>query len=402
MATRVLIVEDDRDIADLVARYLSQAGFATEVIASGREALAAIAARPPDLLVLDLMLPQVDGLEICRAVRTNAKTNAIPIIMLTARAEESDRIVGLELGADDYIAKPFSPNELVARARALLRRAQRATLPKTAPISYGSIVVDPETHTVSSGDRAISLTAKEFLLLEYLLLHRGRVLSRDVLLTDVWGYRYTGGTRTVDVHVRRLREKLPLLADALVTVKQFGYKLMDPAPLEPRTHDRRLRWRRRAFAPSCFWPRCRRRSIALVVAGLLFGESMRIRTDARLEQTLVAEARLAAELIAGSAVVTADSPPAVLDAQADRMGQLLDARVTLIAAGRPRGGRFGGECRGGRGDGEPRHAARGDRGEGSGRRAVPAAQRHAEDRHAVRRRRGAESGRWRSCAWRCR
>jgi len=232
MATRVLIVEDDRDIADLVARYLSQAGFATEVIASGRAALAAIAARPPDLLVLDLMLPQVDGLEICRVVRANAKTSDIPIIMLTARAEESDRIVGLELGADDYIAKPFSPNELVARARALLRRAERATLPKIAPISYGPIVVDPETHTVSTGDRVISLTAKEFLLLEYLLLHRGRVLSRDVLLTDVWGYRYTGGTRTVDVHVRRLREKLPLLADALVTVKQFGYKLMDPAPQE--------------------------------------------------------------------------------------------------------------------------------------------------------------------------
>src|SRR4029450_8566322 len=168
----VLIVEDDRDIADLVARYLSQAGFATEVIGSGREALAAIAAGPPDLRVLALMLPQVDGLEICRAVRTNARTNAIPIIMLTARAEESDRIVGLELGADDYIAKPFSPNELVARARALLRRAERATLPKIAPVSYGSIVVDPETHTVSVGEQAIALTAKEFLLLEYLLQHR--------------------------------------------------------------------------------------------------------------------------------------------------------------------------------------------------------------------------------------
>jgi two-component system alkaline phosphatase synthesis response regulator PhoP len=232
MATRALIVEDDQDIADLVALYLGKAGFATEVIASGREALAAIAARPPDLLVLDLMLPQVDGLEICRAVRTSAKTNAIPIIMLTARAEESDRIVGLELGADDYIAKPFSPNELVARARALLRRAQRATLVKGTPLRYGSIAVDMETHTVSAGARTVALTAKEFLLLEYLLLHRGRVLSRDVLLTDVWGYRYTGGTRTVDVHVRRLREKLPLLAEALVTVKQFGYKLTDPAPGE--------------------------------------------------------------------------------------------------------------------------------------------------------------------------
>ena len=230
MATRVLIVEDDRDIADLVAHYLGKAGFTTQVLSSGREALAAIAAVPPDLIVLDLMLPQVDGLEICRAVRTQAKTAAIPIIMLTARGEESDRIVGLELGADDYIAKPFSPNELVARARALLRRAQRVTLTRGAAISYGSIAIDPETHTVSSGDDAVALTAKEFLLLEYLLQHRGRVLSRDVLLTDVWGYRYTGGTRTVDVHVRRLREKLPLLIDALVTVKQFGYKLVDPAP----------------------------------------------------------------------------------------------------------------------------------------------------------------------------
>ncbi len=230
MATRVLIVEDDRDIADLVAHYLGKAGFTTQVLSSGREALAAIAAVPPDLIVLDLMLPQVDGLEICRAVRSHAKTAALPIIMLTARGEESDRIVGLELGADDYIAKPFSPNELVARTRALLRRAQRVTLTRGAAISYGSIAVDPETHTVSSGDKVVTLTAKEFLLLEYLLQHRGRVLSRDVLLTDVWGYRYTGGTRTVDVHVRRLREKLPLLTDALVTVKQFGYKLVDPAP----------------------------------------------------------------------------------------------------------------------------------------------------------------------------
>ena len=145
--------------------------------------------------------------------------------MLTARAEESDRIVGLEIGADDYLAKPFSPNELVARVRALLRRAQRGAAPERQTLTYGSIVVDPERHTVSSNGEPVTLTAKEFLLLEYLLQHRGRVLSRDVLLTDVWGYRYTGGTRTVDVHVRRLREKLPLLADALVTVKQFGYKL---------------------------------------------------------------------------------------------------------------------------------------------------------------------------------
>jgi two-component system alkaline phosphatase synthesis response regulator PhoP len=226
MSTRILIVEDDPDIAELVAHYLGKAGYTTERIVSGRDALAAIAAKSPDLVVLDLMLPQVDGLEICRTVRSDSKTAAIPIIMLTARAEESERIVGLELGADDYLAKPFSPNELVARVRALLRRAHRGPAP-TRTLMYGPIVVDTERHVVSSEGRDVTLTAKEFLLLEYLLQHRGRVLSRDVLLTDVWGYRYTGGTRTVDVHVRRLREKLPTLVEALVTVKQFGYKLIE-------------------------------------------------------------------------------------------------------------------------------------------------------------------------------
>ena len=232
MATRILIVEDDPDIAELVARYLEKAAFETDRAASGRDALQKIAANPPALVVLDLMLPQVDGLEICRRLRSDEKTAAIPIIMLTARAEESERIVGLELGADDYLAKPFSPSELVARVRALLRRAQRAASDAVGKtLTYGAISVDSDRHVVSSNGRDVTLTAKEFLLLEYLLQHRGRVLSRDVLLTDVWGYRYTGGTRTVDVHVRRLREKLPLLAEALVTVKQFGYKLVDPAPL---------------------------------------------------------------------------------------------------------------------------------------------------------------------------
>jgi DNA-binding response OmpR family regulator len=157
----------------------------------------------------------------------------LPIIMLTARAEESERIVGLELGADDYLAKPFSPGELVARVRALLRRAQRAGGSTRRPLAYGPLTIDTETHTVAVDGRTVTLTAKEFLLLAYLLQHRGRVLSRDLLLTDVWGYRYTGGTRTVDVHVRRLREKVPLLASALVTVKQFGYKLADPPPAVP-------------------------------------------------------------------------------------------------------------------------------------------------------------------------
>ena len=232
--TRILIVEDDPDIAHLVARYLDKAGYAVEHASTGREALLSVAARRPDLLILDLMLPQLDGLEVCRQLRGEHATAGLPIIMLTARAEESERIVGLELGADDYLAKPFSPGELVARVRALLRREQRARgdSPRGA-LSYGPLRLETDTHTVTVDGQSVTLTAKEFLLLEYLLQHRGRVLSRDVLLTDVWGYRYTGGTRTVDVHVRRLREKVPLLAAALVTVKQFGYKLADQPPAVP-------------------------------------------------------------------------------------------------------------------------------------------------------------------------
>jgi DNA-binding response OmpR family regulator len=226
-ATSILVVEDDRDIAALVARYLERASFSVHVLPSGRDALATLLEHPPALLILDLMLPHMDGIEICRAVRANPAIAAIPIIMLTARAEEAERIAGLEVGADDYIAKPFSPNELVARVRALLRRVERKPA-TTGSINYGDIVVDVDQHTVVAAGVAVSLTAKEFLLLQYLMNHRGRVLSRDLLLTDVWGYKYTGGTRTVDVHVRRLREKLPVLERALVTVKQFGYKLVEP------------------------------------------------------------------------------------------------------------------------------------------------------------------------------
>jgi DNA-binding response OmpR family regulator len=228
---RILIIEDDRDIADLVRRYLEKAGFSVEVTVTGRDGMTALTDRPPDLLVLDLMLPHMSGAEICHAARANPATALIPIIMLTARSEEAERIAGLEIGADDYIAKPFSPNELVARVRALLRRTARTPTPPPT-LAYGDIVVDTESHTVEARGRSISLTAKEFLLLNYLINHRGRVLSRDLLLTDVWGYKYTGGTRTVDVHVRRLREKLPELEHALVTVKQFGYKLLEVPPID--------------------------------------------------------------------------------------------------------------------------------------------------------------------------
>jgi two-component system, OmpR family, alkaline phosphatase synthesis response regulator PhoP len=224
--TRILVVEDDHDIACLIVHYIEKAGWQADVAASGPQGLAQARQMTPDCVVLDVMLPGMDGLEVCRALRGEAATAAIPIIMLTARAEETDRIVGLELGADDYVSKPFSPGELVARIRALLRRAQRTTAPDPQ-IKFGDILMDLSRHTVADRGREVKLTAKEFLLLQYFLEHRGRVLSRDLLLGDVWGYRYTGGTRTVDVHIRRLREKLPLLVDALVTVKQFGYKLVD-------------------------------------------------------------------------------------------------------------------------------------------------------------------------------
>ena len=222
----ILVAEDDRDIADLVAHYLTRAGWRAHIAISGDEALASARRTPADLIILDVMLPGLSGLEVCRALRADTKTAAIPIIMLTARAEESDRIIGLEIGADDYVSKPFSPNELVARVRALMRRSKRGE-PTGSTLSFGPLVMDLGRHTVLDEGREVKLTAKEFLLLQYLLQHRGRVLSRDLLLGDVWGYRYTGGTRTVDVHVRRLREKLPFLVDALVTVKQFGYKLVE-------------------------------------------------------------------------------------------------------------------------------------------------------------------------------
>jgi DNA-binding response OmpR family regulator len=222
----ILVAEDDPDIAQLIARYFHKAGWTSRVVSSGADALAAARDGEVDLAVLDVMLPELSGLELCRILRSDPATAHLPIIMVTARADETDRIMGLDLGADDYLPKPFSPNELVARVRALIRRARLSEVEDTT-LTYGGLTMDLSRHTVCSDGEDVKLTAKEFLLLEYLMRHRGRVLSRDLLLSDVWGYKYTGGTRTVDVHVRRLREKLPVLVDALVTVKQFGYKLME-------------------------------------------------------------------------------------------------------------------------------------------------------------------------------
>lgn len=225
---RIVVVEDSQDIADLIAHYLQGAGYEATVTANGSEGLRLAKTTMPDAIILDLMLPGMDGLHVCQALRAEPRTAAIPIIMLTARGEESDRIRGLEFGADDYVTKPFSPKELVARVGALLRRVHRPLTQGTI-LTHGPLVIDVDKHIVQVDGDIIRLTAKEFLLLRYLIEHRGRVLSRDQLLTDVWSYQYTGGTRTVDVHIRRLREKVPFLSTAITTVKQFGYKLEDPA-----------------------------------------------------------------------------------------------------------------------------------------------------------------------------
>lgn len=226
---RVLVTEDSQDIADLIRHFLEKAGHTVTVTTSGTDGLRHARSERPDLVILDLMLPGLDGLQVCRALRADPATAAIPIIMVTARAEEADRIRGLELGADDYITKPFSPRELAARVAALLRRIER-TDQADVRLRYGPLTMDVDRHEVLVDGEAVRLTAKEFLLLRYLLEHRGRVLSRDLLLTDVWGYQYTGGTRTVDVHVRRLREKVPVLGTALTTIKQFGYRLEEAIP----------------------------------------------------------------------------------------------------------------------------------------------------------------------------
>jgi len=220
----IVVVEDDPDISDLLAHYLQRAGHDVTRLTTGTEVMPRLRTTIPDLVILDLMLPGMDGLLVCQAMRADSATATIPIIMLTARGDEADRIAGLELGADDYVTKPFSAKELVARVAARLRR--HGSPAPTGIVRYENIVIDVDRHIITLDGVEVKLTAKEFLLLQYLVQHRGRVLSRDVLLTDVWGYQYTGGTRTVDVHIRRLREKLPVLNDAIETVKQFGYKLV--------------------------------------------------------------------------------------------------------------------------------------------------------------------------------
>jgi two-component system phosphate regulon response regulator PhoB len=225
VALTVLVVEDERDIADLVRYHVEKAGMRVVHAADGGTALRLARAELPDVVVLDLMLPGLDGLEVCRQLRRDAATRRLPIIMLTARGEEVDRVVGLELGADDYVVKPFSPRELIARIRAVLRRSD-GPVPEPTGRATGELHVDEARHAVTVGGRPVELTAKEFGLLAALMRADGRVLGREQLLETVWGYGNAAEieSRTVDVHVRRLRAKLGSEAHRIVTVKAVGYR----------------------------------------------------------------------------------------------------------------------------------------------------------------------------------
>jgi DNA-binding response OmpR family regulator len=222
----VVVVDDDATVSEVVGKYLEREGYRVETIGDGQEALDRILAEPPDLVVLDLMLPSVDGLEICRRLHALAP---VPIVMLTAKGDESDRIIGLELGADDYLAKPFSPRELVARVKAVLRRASGAvgTDHGLDPVlSVGDLVVDVPAHEVRLGGRVVALTSREFELLVHLMRHPRTAFRREELLERVWGYSI-GDTSTVTVHIRRLREKIeadPSEPRHLVTVWGVGYR----------------------------------------------------------------------------------------------------------------------------------------------------------------------------------
>jgi phosphate regulon transcriptional regulator PhoB len=230
MAREVLVVEDEPDIRRLVVLHLERDGFRCRTASTGADALREVKSAIPDLVVLDLMLPGVDGLEVCRQLRRDPSTASVPIIMLTAKSDEVDRIVGLEIGADDYMGKPFSPKELVARVRAVLRRAHPDQV--TTVLTVGPITLDAARHAVSLNGQAIVLTPKEFDLLQALLEAAGRVLSREFLLNRVWGYARADviESRTVDVHVRRLRAKLGDAGSRIATVKSIGYRFETEPP----------------------------------------------------------------------------------------------------------------------------------------------------------------------------
>lgn len=225
MKGTILIVEDEKDIVKMLDYNFKKEGFRVFSVNDGEDALDAVTSKRPDIIILDLMLPGMDGLEVCKVLKSDTKTNYIPIIMLTAKSQESDKIIGLELGADDYITKPFSPRELIARIKAVLRRVkEKDKLPEV--LRAGDITIDFSRIAVAVKGKVVELTSKEFELLKTLVKVKGRVLSRDYLLDNIWGFDNAMEiqTRTVDVHIRTLRKKLKAEAKRIVTVKNYGYR----------------------------------------------------------------------------------------------------------------------------------------------------------------------------------
>lgn len=224
--SKILVIEDDRDILNLVAWHLKAADYEVLKAEDGISGLDTALRDKPDLIVLDLMLPGMDGLDVCKSLKRSKEAGATPIIMLTARGEEADRIVGLELGADDYVVKPFSPRELVLRVQAVMRRAAGPARVQDV-VSVEGIAVDPQAHRVWINNEEVVLTATEFKLLLELMQNRGRVLTRDRLLDRVWGYQFEGYARTVDTHIRRLRQKLGTYAHLVETIRGVGYRFRE-------------------------------------------------------------------------------------------------------------------------------------------------------------------------------
>jgi two-component system phosphate regulon response regulator PhoB len=229
MSSSILVVEDEPDIQELIRYHLDQSGFHVETVGSGDAALRALRRRRPSLLVLDLMLPDRSGTELCREIRSDPQLKDLPIIMVTARSDEVDRLVGFELGADDYVVKPFSPRELTLRVRAVLRRAakppEEADLPEL--LQHGPLTLDVARHRCEVSDQKIELTAKEFQLLRALMARPGRVMSRERLLDEVWGPDVTVTLRTIDTHMKRLREKLGEAGSLIDTIRGVGYRFAE-------------------------------------------------------------------------------------------------------------------------------------------------------------------------------
>jgi two-component system phosphate regulon response regulator PhoB len=229
MKAKILAADDEPDALELIEVNLSNAGYEVTTAADGKDVLQKARANVPDLILLDLMLPEMDGLEVCKVLRREAATALVPIIMLTARAAEIDRVLGLELGAEDYITKPFSPRELILRVKNVLRRGptEPAVAAASERIQFGGLVIDPSRHKVTYLGKPLALTATEFKLVTVLASRKGRVQSREHLLKDVWGYNSVIDTRTIDTHMRRLRDKLGGAAKYLDTVRGVGYRFHD-------------------------------------------------------------------------------------------------------------------------------------------------------------------------------